>query len=144
MFFISVFFFFLMILRPPRSTLFPYTTLFRSCSRRRRCREDPPGNRGRRAGPPAAGGRREHPVLRDVGAGAGAGGGLAAQSRDPVGHLDPRRGMAFRGRQAGTGTPPWRGRGRTWRDGGCLATAPLLRGPGTGADGRAAPAAAGA
>src|SRR2546430_13667077 len=38
-------FFFLMIRRPPRSTLFPYTTLFRSCSRscsfslhpRRRC-----------------------------------------------------------------------------------------------------------
>src|SRR6266496_4620039 len=30
------FFFFLMIRRPPRSTLFPYTTLFRSC-RRRRC-----------------------------------------------------------------------------------------------------------
>src|SRR2546427_5559037 len=26
----STFFFFLMILRPPRSTLFPYTTLFRS------------------------------------------------------------------------------------------------------------------
>src|SRR3712207_6429965 len=26
-------FFFLMIRRPPRSTLFPYTTLFRSCSR---------------------------------------------------------------------------------------------------------------
>src|SRR5690349_24545086 len=25
------FFFFLMIRRPPRSTLFPYTTLFRSC-----------------------------------------------------------------------------------------------------------------
>src|SRR5215216_7799177 len=42
------FFFFLMIRRPPRSTLFPYTTLFRSCRpppprgvrprRRRRCR----------------------------------------------------------------------------------------------------------
>src|SRR6185295_20005143 len=31
------FFFFLMIRRPPRSTLFPYTTLFRSF-RRRRCR----------------------------------------------------------------------------------------------------------
>src|SRR2546430_16693168 len=38
---ISLFFFFLMIRRPPRSTLFPYTTLFRSnvqgptaCSRR--------------------------------------------------------------------------------------------------------------
>src|ERR1022692_4661818 len=28
--FISMFFFFLMIRRPPRSTLFPYTTLFRS------------------------------------------------------------------------------------------------------------------
>src|SRR5258708_36353046 len=32
-------FFFLMIRRPPRSTLFPYTTLFRSCrgARRRAC-----------------------------------------------------------------------------------------------------------
>src|SRR5438270_12472147 len=29
-FFFSFFFFFLMIRRPPRSTLFPYTTLFRS------------------------------------------------------------------------------------------------------------------
>src|SRR5207249_10061193 len=29
-------FFFLLIPRPPRSTLFPYTTLFRSASRRRR------------------------------------------------------------------------------------------------------------
>src|SRR3970282_2708951 len=29
-----LFFFFLMIRRPPRSTLFPYTTLFRSRSRR--------------------------------------------------------------------------------------------------------------
>src|SRR6266480_7074088 len=29
-FFFSLFFFFLMIRRPPRSTLFPYTTLFRS------------------------------------------------------------------------------------------------------------------
>src|SRR2546421_9451271 len=28
---LSFFFFFLMIRRPPRSTLFPYTTLFRSC-----------------------------------------------------------------------------------------------------------------
>src|SRR5256884_8863987 len=30
MFHVSIFFFFLMIRRPPRSTLFPYTTLFRS------------------------------------------------------------------------------------------------------------------
>src|SRR5262245_65946436 len=38
------FFFFLMIRRPPRSTLFPYTTLFRSRSRavgRRRSRSRP-------------------------------------------------------------------------------------------------------
>src|SRR5438552_17053958 len=28
---LSSFFFFLMLRRPPRSTLFPYTTLFRSC-----------------------------------------------------------------------------------------------------------------
>src|SRR2546422_4633518 len=32
----SVCFFFLMIRRPPRSTLFPYTTLFRSCTEKRR------------------------------------------------------------------------------------------------------------
>src|SRR2546422_7894127 len=32
-----VFFFFLMIRRPPRSTLFPYTTLFRSEVRRGNC-----------------------------------------------------------------------------------------------------------
>src|SRR2546428_5951294 len=31
----TAFFFFLMIRRPPRSTLFPYTTLFRSCLPRR-------------------------------------------------------------------------------------------------------------
>src|SRR6266436_10433581 len=35
-FYIVVFFFFLMIRRPPRSTLFPYTTLFRSNGERRR------------------------------------------------------------------------------------------------------------
>src|SRR5215216_7723965 len=32
-FFFFFFIFFLMIRRPPRSTLFPYTTLFRSCDR---------------------------------------------------------------------------------------------------------------
>src|SRR2546422_10605084 len=38
-FFIFFFFFFLMIRRPPRSTLFPYTTLFRSgCPRGRKRR----------------------------------------------------------------------------------------------------------
>src|SRR5258705_11784433 len=37
-FFLFIFFFFLMIRRPPRSTLFPYTTLFRSHAR---CRYRP-------------------------------------------------------------------------------------------------------
>src|SRR2546422_8438149 len=39
-------FFFLMIRRPPRSTLFPYTTLFRSrrsSARCQRCNDVPPG-----------------------------------------------------------------------------------------------------
>src|SRR5690348_17441232 len=37
-------FFFLMIRRPPRSTLFPYTTLFRSSRWWRRCRRNSPRN----------------------------------------------------------------------------------------------------
>src|SRR2546429_7051770 len=40
----SFLFFFLMIRRPPRSTLFPYTTLFRSC----RLRDLRPGDGGAR------------------------------------------------------------------------------------------------
>src|SRR5216683_574250 len=43
-FFFFVFFFFLMIRRPPRSTLFPYTTLFRSLVAPR---DDRPGNEQR-------------------------------------------------------------------------------------------------
>src|SRR6266480_6459054 len=46
------FFFFLMIRRPPRSTLFPYTTLFRSCCRpppRCRPRRRSPGRRPARS-----------------------------------------------------------------------------------------------
>src|SRR5436190_23170989 len=40
----SFFFFFLMIRRPPRSTLFPYTTLFRSRRRKHECQlVAPPG-----------------------------------------------------------------------------------------------------
>src|SRR6266540_5330511 len=39
------FFFFLMIRRPPRSTLFPYTTLFRSRRRHRRGRGRQPDRR---------------------------------------------------------------------------------------------------
>src|SRR5256885_3880871 len=55
----SSFFFFLMIRRPPRSTLFPYTTLFRSSAGRARGRADggptrprpPPGHRRRHRRP---------------------------------------------------------------------------------------------
>src|SRR3712207_8007556 len=36
--YLYILFFFLMIRRPPRSTLFPYTTLFRSCSCALLCR----------------------------------------------------------------------------------------------------------
>src|SRR5216684_7954097 len=39
---VSFFFFFLMIRRPPRSTLFPYTTLFRSPDVLRMCWYPPP------------------------------------------------------------------------------------------------------
>src|SRR3712207_7156343 len=59
----SFLFFFLMIRRPPRSTLFPYTTLFRSegegrsgrvareeSTRRRRCRDPGPRHAGLRGG----------------------------------------------------------------------------------------------
>src|SRR5436305_14622996 len=42
------FFFFLMIRRPPRSTLFPYTTLFRSHARRPACRAGVDGGGDRR------------------------------------------------------------------------------------------------
>src|SRR6266511_287230 len=46
-YYFSVFFFFLMIRRPPRSTLFPYTTLFRSRRRPRGrpARSAPAGDR---------------------------------------------------------------------------------------------------
>src|SRR6476661_9786403 len=49
---VSLFFFFLMIRRPPRSTLFPYTTLFRSpcaCCKAVRCAASGPRRRARRS-----------------------------------------------------------------------------------------------
>src|SRR3712207_9012814 len=61
-----------MIRRPPRSTLFPYTTLFRSCDGRRSRRDGVPRRtwrlrrcararpaRGRRTAPPGPAGRSE-------------------------------------------------------------------------------------
>src|SRR2546426_11151218 len=54
------FFFFLMIRRPPRSTLFPYTTLFRSLAGPRNGVEDPAQRPGPRIiGPHVARRRRE-------------------------------------------------------------------------------------
>src|SRR2546430_14358621 len=52
-----IIFFFLMIRRPPRSTLFPYTTLFRSVSRARR-------NRGLRCASPVRRAGRDIPGRR--------------------------------------------------------------------------------
>src|SRR2546422_10655333 len=52
------FFFFLMIRRPPRSTLFPYTTLFRSPRRRDQPADDHAGQRLLDLGPDVVGQRR--------------------------------------------------------------------------------------
>src|SRR2546426_3506666 len=65
-------FFFLMIRRPPRSTLFPYTTLFRSPRRGpRRCPRERPGQ-GRGLDPPSrpprAGGLAPRTVAPRLGA----------------------------------------------------------------------------
>src|SRR3712207_7003581 len=54
-----LFFFFLMIRRPPRSTLFPYTTLFRSAAGRSSRRASPAGAPDRRRQREAALPRRE-------------------------------------------------------------------------------------
>src|SRR5579862_9993895 len=51
LFFFLSFFFFLMIRRPPRSTLFPYTTLFRSGGARRLRGPAARADRARRLGP---------------------------------------------------------------------------------------------
>src|SRR2546425_2264784 len=55
------FFFFLMIRRPPRSTLFPYTTLFRSQERPPR---QPPGERAQPETAQGDNGRGIEPVKR--------------------------------------------------------------------------------
>src|SRR2546423_10962934 len=61
---LSFFFFILMIRRPPRSTLFPYTTLFRSPHRLAGADLLRPGRRGHRVPHPA---RRCGPVRVDDG-----------------------------------------------------------------------------
>src|SRR5437773_11146600 len=54
LFFPLFIFFFIMIRRPPRSTLFPYTTLFRSAALPRRATRGCPGG-------PGTAGRGHHP-----------------------------------------------------------------------------------
>src|SRR2546426_5027145 len=63
--FLFFFFFFLMIRRPPRSTLFPYTTLFRSPWRRAVCvqRQEAKLERGR----PSDGRARPSPARTNSG-----------------------------------------------------------------------------
>src|SRR2546422_9592622 len=63
---LSFYFFFLMIRRPPRSTLFPYTTLFRSQQHRQ------VELRPERAHPPGQPCGVERPVLEPEGVGVGA------------------------------------------------------------------------
>src|ERR687889_53962 len=91
---IPFFFFFLMIRRPPRSTLFPYTTLFRSPVRG-------PATRGARAADPhAAAGA----AVRGRGASGAGRAGCSPHHRRPV----PGGAHARTGRRpgAGPGRPP--------------------------------------
>src|SRR6266571_8661481 len=74
-----IFFFFLMIRRPPRSTLFPYTTLFRPAS---------PAPRRRRANPAPG---LERTPRGPAGSPGGRGGGPAAVPDRPAARDDPAR-----------------------------------------------------
>src|SRR2546429_7822133 len=101
------FFFFLMIRRPPRSTLFPYTTLFRSHARRRRAgRLRAPRTRAR--GPHRARGRGDRagdrspaPLVPGRGVARARGAGEAGAAGDPE-HQRPA---------APAREPAWSGRG---------------------------------
>src|SRR2546427_8447275 len=95
------FFFFLMIRRPPRSTLFPYTTLFRSVPPHDVAGRTPHAARGRDPIVAVRGGRsagRAAPRRRSGGpALLGAGAGVARRRRGPGlsrGAAAPPRGCA--------------------------------------------------
>src|SRR3712207_8485814 len=87
----TLFIFFLMIRRPPRSTLFPYTTLFRSRRGRRRARSRAAGPRGSLARAPgdrgAAAAVRHGPVR---------GAWLGARSEEHTSELQSRQYLVCR------------------------------------------------
>src|SRR2546422_7471802 len=67
--YLLLFFFFLMIRRPPRSTLFPYTTLFRSRRSHERRRGRSAGARQGQGGTGRAGGAGRGDAAHGTGAG---------------------------------------------------------------------------
>src|SRR3712207_7788455 len=81
-----------MIRRPPRSTLFPYTTLFRSCDR-------PPLDQRDRSRGPASGGRAAH-LRRDhvlhVPGGVRLGPGASRRSEEHTSELQSRQYLVCR------------------------------------------------
>src|SRR2546429_10009124 len=90
----SLFFFFLMIRRPPRSTLFPYTTLFRSLAGDQPRGEVPDPEESR-----AHEGELSQAAGPDSRRGAGGGEGVAAMG------IGRNRGGAQFGRDGSTGQP---------------------------------------
>src|SRR3712207_7736141 len=86
-----LFFFFLMIRRPPRSTLFPYTTLFRSGGDLRRLVDGGMRREGGRVGPAGSPPRRQRG--RDGGDGARV---QAARSEEHTSELQSRQYLVCR------------------------------------------------
>src|SRR3712207_8765827 len=86
-------FFFLMIRRPPRSTLFPYTTLFRSPRCRRVLARRDTGGGAARDGPP---GRRLASVALPAAASAGRGGPRGPRSEEHTSELQSRQYLVCR------------------------------------------------
>src|SRR2546430_16252430 len=89
----AIYFFFLMIRRPPRSTLFPYTTLFRSEAGLHRCIVGPGGAAALRGPPGVArgGGGGEGPVPLSSGP-------VVRATRPPRGGGGPRAAASARDR----------------------------------------------
>src|SRR3712207_9050890 len=91
MFLDDIIFFFLMIRRPPRSTLFPYTTLFRSAPLPRLCRLRRDLRLRHRRADRGAGGRG----VGAMGAALGAG-GVVVRSEEHTSELQSRQYLVCR------------------------------------------------